>query len=161
MTLTQTADEQTKIGGWLILVGIGLLIAPLRMLMIIVPTYQEVLQPDVWAMLAVPGGLLYHPLWAPILIGEIATNTLLFIVSLILIVMFFRKSQLFPKAYIIVAIFTLTFILVDAAAVKVVLPDEPMLDPDTMKEVTRSLVSVLIWCPYMLVSKRVKATFTN
>lgn len=105
MTLTQTADEQTKIGGWLILVGIGLLIAPLRMLMIIVPTYQEVLQPDVWAMLAVPGGLLYHPLWAPILIGEIATNTLLFIVSLILIVMFFRKSQLFPKAYIIVAIF--------------------------------------------------------
>ena len=161
MTSTQPADEQTKIGGWLILVGIGLLIAPPRMLMIIVPTYQEVLQSDVWAMLAVPGGLLYHPLWAPILIGEVATNTLLFIVRLILIIMFFRKKRFSPKAYVIVAICTLTFILVDAAAVKVVLPDEPMFDPDTMKEVIRSLVSVLIWCPYMLVSKRVKATFTN
>jgi hypothetical protein len=34
-----------------------------------------------------------------------------------------------------------------------------MFDPETAKEFFRSLISMAIWVPYMLVSQRVKNTF--
>jgi len=42
-----------------------------------------------------------------------------------------------------------------------VFPSEPMFDPETIKEFARSLVACVIWVPYMLISKRVKATFVE
>ncbi len=72
---------------------------------------------------------------------------------------FFTKKTDFPKWYIGIAVFTLVYVLADAFAVKLVLPNEPVFDPDTIKEVARSVIMVIIWVPYMLVSKRVKATF--
>ena len=58
-------------------------------------------------------------------------------------------------------LFTLAFIVLDAYAIKAVLPHEPVFDPDTLKELGRTLIASLVWIPYMLVSKRVKATFVN
>jgi hypothetical protein len=58
-----------------------------------------------------------------------------------------------------VAISSLLFIIADAWLGSLVLPDEPTFDPDTAREVGRSLVVVLMWVPYLLVSKRVKNTF--
>ena len=72
---------------------------------------------------------------------------------------FIAKSRDFPKWYIGIAVFSLVFIVADAFAIKLVLPSEPVFDPDTIKELMRSVIMVTIWVPYMLVSKRVKATF--
>ena len=57
------------------------------------------------------------------------------------------------------AVFSLVFILLDALGAKIVMPNDPIFDVDTVKELTRSLLQVIIWVPYMLRSKRVKATF--
>ena len=73
--------------------------------------------------------------------------------------LFFSKKKSFPKWFIGLAIFTLIFIVLDALAVKIVLPNEPVFDPETFKELARSLVACLLWVPYMRVSKRVQATF--
>ena len=69
------------------------------------------------------------------------------------------KSRDFPKWYIGIAVFSLVYIVADAFAIKLVLPNEPIFDPDTIKELLRSVIMVVVWVPYMLVSKRVKATF--
>jgi hypothetical protein len=72
---------------------------------------------------------------------------------------FFTKSSNFPKWYIGIAVFSLVFIVADAFAIKLILPNESVFDPDTIKELMRSVIMVVVWVPYMLVSKRVKATF--
>lgn len=149
------------LGGWLIFVGLGIVFSPLKIIALILPIYSELFTNGSWEVLTTPGMEAYDPLWAPILIGEIAINAGLVIVWLLVAFLFFSKKEAFPKFYIGIMVFTLVFILADALAGKVVLPNEPVFDPDTTKELVRQLIVVLIWVPYMFVSKRVKATFVK
>ena len=52
-------------------------------------------------------------------------------------------------------------VLLDALAIKMVLPNEPIFDPYTVKELFQSIIAASIWVPYMLISKRVEATFVK
>ncbi|MBU2712900.1 DUF2569 domain-containing protein [Zooshikella harenae] len=155
-------NEEKKlegISGWLILIAIGIVLTPFRIIILCVTTYSDVFSTEVWEALTTPGAEMYHFLWAPIIIGEILINSGLLLAWLYMAYLFFTKNRDFPKCYISIAIFSLLFIIADAFAIKLVLPNESVFDPDTIKELTRSLVMVIIWVPYMLVSKRVKATF--
>lgn len=158
--MTEEKDLE-GLGGWLILVGLGIVISPLRIIILLFPTYSEIFSNGSWEVLTTPGTEAYNPLWVPIIIGEISINAALVIAWMFIAFLFFSKKRIFSKWYIGILLFTLAFILVDALAVKSVVPNMPVFDPDTMKEFGRSLVVTLIWVPYMLVSKRVKATFVN
>ena len=149
------------IGGWLILITIGIVVTPIRIIILMMTTYPEIFSTDVWEVLTTQGSEVYSPLWAPIIIGEILFNSGLVSAWIYLAFLFFTKRNLFPKLYIGIAIVSLVFIVADAFAVKLILPNEPLLDPDTIRELMRAVIMVVIWVPYMLVSKRVKATFTK
>lgn len=149
------------IGGWLILIALGIVIAPVRLALYVLPTYSEIFSTGVWQALTTQGSEAYNPFWAPIIILEIIGNSGMLAVWLYLAYLFFNKKILFPKVYIGLAIFSLVFILADTYAIKLVLPGQPIFDPETTQEVLRALIMVVIWVPYMLVSKRVKATFIN
>jgi hypothetical protein len=159
-----TEGEHRKpsgLGGWLILVAIGLIFSPLRLVAFFLQTFVPLFQDGAWGALTTPGSEQYHVLWAPLLIFEIVANLGFIVAHVVLAFLFFRKSRLFPKTYIALALINLCFIIIDTWFVSFVLPDEPMLDPDTTKEIVRSLVSAAIWVPYMMVSKRVKNTFVK
>jgi hypothetical protein len=147
------------LGGWLVLVGLGIIISPLRVIAMVFPVYSEMFSNGSWAALTTPGAEAYNPLWAPILFGEMAINGGLVLAWIFVAVLFFSKKKEFPKWYIGMLLFTLAFILIDALAIKLVLPNEPVFDAETVKEFGRTLIVTLIWVPYMLVSKRVKTTF--
>jgi hypothetical protein len=149
------------LGGWLILVGLGIVLSPLRIVYFIIQTYSEVFTNGSWEILTTPGNASYNHLWAPLLIGELAINIGLLLTWVFIAYLFFTKKRLFPKFYIAILLFTLAFILIDSLAMKSVLPDEPVFDEATIMEFVRSLIASLIWVPYMLVSKRVKATFVK
>lgn len=149
------------LGGWLVLVGLGIILSPLRIIFLVFPTYADLLYGESWAALTTPGTEAYNPLWAPILFGEMAINGGLVLTWIFIAFLFFSKKKAFPKWYVGIMLFTLTFILLDALAMKSVLPDEPVFDAETTKELVRSLIASLIWVPYMLVSKRVAATFVQ
>lgn len=153
--------ELEGIGGWLILVAIGIIVTPIRLFVLIISTYSEIFSTGTWDLVTTPGSAAYNALWGPIIIGEMLINSGMLIAWLYMAYLFFAKKSLFPKWYIAVAVSGLVFIVIDAFAVKLVLPDEPVFDSDTLKELARSLIMVLVWVPYMLVSKRVKATFIN
>jgi hypothetical protein len=149
------------LSGWVILVGIVIIVFPIRLGYVILSTFPPIFTKGTWEALTTPGLETYNVLWSPILIGELIVNTIIIAAALYLIYLFFSKNRKFPAWYIGIAVFSLCFIVIDAWAITFVLPNEPIFDSDTAKESTRSLIACLIWVPYMLVSKRVKATFVR
>jgi uncharacterized membrane protein YhdT len=152
-------QDLNGLGGWLILVGFGILASPLRILAFVFPTYSKILSDGSWEKLTTPGEPAYHALWGPIMGMEIAVNCLFMAAWLYIAYLFFSKKRAFPTWYVCMHLITLAFILLDAIAIKLVLPDEPIFDADTAKELARSVVQSVVWIPYMWMSERVKATF--
>lgn len=126
--------ELKGLRGWLILVGIGVVFSPLRLLMTYVPLYTGILNDGTWEVLTSPGSSAYNPFWGPLLVGEMAYNGVMVVLSIVLIYLFFSKHYLFPKVYIALVAVSLVFIPLDAWLVTRILPGEPMFDPQTTKE---------------------------
>lgn len=155
-------DEKLKgLGGWLILVGIGVVFAPIRMFIQLVPMYREIFSDGVLEALTTPGSEAFTPGFMPFLVFELSGNGLVFLASLWLIYLFFSKSYLFPRVYIAIATGSFLFIIVDTLIAARLFPEFPVFDPDTMREIARSVFTVVIWVPYMLLSRRVKLTFVE
>ena len=154
-------DNLAGLGGWLILVGVGLFASPIMIASSGLPLYLEIFSNGVWAAITTPSSQAYHPTFAIFLVIEIAVNCLLFCASIFLLYLFFAKKRIFPKIYISFLLFSVAYNVVGALAIKGMFPQVNLFDPATTKEFLRSVVALLIWAPYMTLSKRVKATFTN
>ena len=155
-------DSEIKgLGGWLILVGIGVIIAPIRLLVMNIPNYVHIFKNGTWEALTTVGSESYRPFWEPLLIGELTYISIMAALSIYLIYLFFSKHYLFPKLYIILAALSIIFIILDTWLANIVLPNKPMFDPETTREFVRILITALIWVPYILFSRRVKATFVE
>lgn len=154
-------NELKGLGGWLILVGLGVVLSPIRQLVLLIQTYKPIIEDGTWEALTTVGSELYDPYFAALLIGEIGFALIILAASIYLIYLFFSKHYIFPKAYIGIVLASLIFIPVDSWLVTQIFPEEPLFDPETTKEFVKSLISCAIWVPYMLVSKRVRATFVE
>ena len=152
-------SQPVGLGGWLILVAIGLVIGPLRLLVFIAEAYPPIFSDGTWQVLTTPGSEAYHPLWGPLIMFELAGNLAFVAAGIWMLVLFFSQSARFPKVYIWVACAGLLFAIVDVWFISIVLVDGPVIDPQTAVELAGALIGVLIWVPYMLVSRRVRNTF--
>ena len=153
--------EPAGLGGWLVLVAIGITVSFFRLTTFLWTTYVPIFRDGAWEVLTTPGTEVYHPLWAPMLIMEIVVNLGFVVAQLWLLALFFGRARFFPKLYIGVALVNLGFIVLDAWLGTFLITNEPMFDDDTAKELIRSIISVSIWVPYMLLSVRVKNTFID
>lgn len=151
--------EPKNIGGWLILVALGLLINPLRLCMLLVVTFPPIFIDGTWGALTTSGSEFYSPLWGPLLLGELVFNLVILLASFYLAYLFFKKKAEFPEWYAGLALISLVFILVDAYLVTMILPEVPMFDYETITALIPALGSLLIWTPYLFLSKRSKETF--
>lgn len=78
-----------------------------------------------------------------------------------LIVMFFRRHRFFPKAFIAVALLAPIWFIAESVLYQSVSPSEPLFDARKLGGLLGGIVYTVIWVSYMLVSKRVKATFVR
>lgn len=152
-------DRLEGIDGWLILVAIGIIIAPFRIAYMMYQTYPDVFEPTVWDALTTPGSAAYHPMWATIIYTEVLINVAFIIAWIVVAFKLFGKSSTFPKWFILAAVLSVVYMLLDILVVRLMLPNEPALDPATAKALAQTVAYAAIWIPYILVSKRVKATF--
>jgi transglutaminase-like putative cysteine protease len=148
------AGEPEGIGGWLVLLAIGISVTPVRLLITMVrslPGYGVAS----WARLTTPGDPAYHALWAPVLMFELIGNVLMFVFACLLVWMFFKRKKQFPIVFIGFAAANIVINLLQA----VYLPLLPIKDAGGFRGM--QVVAALLWILYMLRSRRVRNTFVN
>ena len=60
-------SEPRGLGGWLILVAIGLVLTAGRAFLLVFGTFLPILTGGQWEILTAKGSQAYHPFWAPLL----------------------------------------------------------------------------------------------
>lgn len=149
------------IGGWLILVAIGVTLSPFILAVDAYNTYIDIFSIGSFELLTDPTSPSYIPNFTALIYSEIIVNGLFILLGLVLIYLFYSRHHRFPLLYIILAIAAPIFLFVDAWAVAKVLPQIEIFDEETIRLLTRSLIVLGIWVPYMLISERVKKTFVR
>ena len=136
--------EPKGIGGWLIFPMLGTLISPLFALhgvVEIAPAFERDLTPALQIFL----------------ISEIIFNVCLMVGWIVAAIWLFKHKRSFPSLFITMLLFSMAGMLVNASIAVWVF--EAKLGPEDYKTLSRGLVSLLIWAPYMAKSKRVRNTF--
>ena len=146
------------IGGWLILVSIG---AATRIYYYGKTLYIDldlVFSPTRWNALTLPGGRLYDPFWFPSLLFESSASLVLMMAVILSFILLVQKRFTYPFVMIGIFVGSFVFHVLDHLLVHQVRVVKPN-DTHFALLMLRLIVASVIWIPYFLVSKRVKATF--
>lgn len=147
------------LGGWLVLVQIGLYATMILLLITIFGTSVPALTTESWEILTSVDSELYHPLWGPLIIFEVVYNIGLFFFCFYLLVALYRKQSIFPKLMIIFYSVSLVVGVADYVFANMIPMVADMTDTSMLRDMIRSMLTCAIWIPYFLKSERVKNTF--
>ena len=150
-------DDPRGLGGWLVLVGLGVTIQPFRVLFTIAKT-STTYAASSWARLTIPGASGYDALWAPTLLLELVLNIALVVFGLQLAVLFFRRHRWFPALFVIYAAGRIVFTWLDLILAHAIPALEGRHGNDVAQH-TGALLSTVLWISYMFQSRRVRNTF--
>lgn len=146
----------TGIGGWLILVAIALIGSIIRIALTLYQTLATFNYPieQIANYLSISSNDLFA-----FLIFESVSNALLWLFTLYLAYLFFRKDYRLPTYFIYWCVFNLIVIVIDSAiASRFGFPKDIT---GGLKDVLRQCFYCAIWIPYFLRSVRVKNTFVH
>lgn len=139
------------LGGWLIVVGIGLAASSILITgTMINGSYFKL---DLWRGLA---GVKNEFSIKFLILFEAAFNTLLLCYTLFCFILLLNKRDILPRYIIWLYIASAIFISSDAAAGQFIGTE---LDKDDFKNVIRAIIAAAIWVPYFRMSTRVRETF--
>ena len=156
------ADVSRGLDGWLLLLAFGLVVTPLWIL-VESRDYPSHFTDDSWAVLTTPGTETHISYYKSLMIGSACGQFARLLFSIILVILFFREDCLFPRAFIAFRVFDLAYHLLDAWLASLVFEadDVAVFDTHTFRQLLMSGIPSAIWIPYMLKSRRVKATFVE
>jgi transglutaminase-like putative cysteine protease len=146
------------IRGWLLLVAFGLIFRPFAYVKAQAVLAPSIFNLETWQKLTHIGQPAYHPYWMPTLLFELVFNSLIFIYSILLLALFFKRRAAWPRCYIGFFVITVCGLLIDYI-LGTQIPAAAVSLGDSIKTLLQSVFAALIWVPYCLTSKRVKATF--
>lgn len=161
-SVSDTSEQELKgVGGWLILVVIGLVITPFRVVYILMDSYWPIFRDGTWSFLTAPDSDAYHSLWGPLILFEIVGNLGAMILALVTLWFVFKKSKFVPKLAITWLGWNVGFVVIDFFIAPLIPVVAAQANTEIVRELVRSVVSAGIWIPYFLVSKRVRVTFVE
>jgi len=152
--------EVKGIGGWMILPLVGLVItACLIFYHLVTIVYPLFVQGTIFALFSSQSNV-YNPQFGLLIIFESAGNIVLFWLSIIVLYLCYTQSK---KFVLLLIAFYLIHILLSASGYMATGYFEVLknMEDDAFKDLLRSIIAGSIWIPYLLMSVRVKNTFTN
>ncbi|NJK90478.1 MAG: DUF3857 domain-containing protein [Blastochloris sp.] len=155
----QDADLE-GLGGWLILVAVGLFLRPVTLVSGFFSDLGLVYNMERWAALTSPEGGAYHPMFAPLLYFEVVANLFLIMLGLLLILLFFTKRASFPWVFILMlALLPLVHVLDFVLSQNIPAVASQNREAQFSMTLWQNFAQAAIWIPYALKSRRVRVTF--
>lgn len=153
--------EYREIGGWLILVLIGLVINPIRLIFKLFFELIPLKSSEFWVLYGDPNSKQFQYFFRETVNFEITVNLFFLCLSVVLLILMLKHNRLFPKLFIIYAIANLLFVIGDL----LLIVQMPLMATGDVQEslaanLFASVIICAVWIPYMIFSKRVKQTFT-
>lgn len=138
------------IGGWLILVGLGIVISPLKNLYELL-TVDNLLNGESWLAMWYNKSYGYFIF----LLIEHIYNIVYLMLSIVVLILFFQRRTSVPKLISILYAVPSVVIIIDNLVAQQINPNQEW---DT-KGIFRAIAAAVIWIPYFSMSTRVKKTF--
>jgi len=146
-----------QIGGWLVIMAIGVFISPLNIFNGLIKA--SIFSNNMWLQLDKSTNATHNvSILQLLLVTELASEIGMLIFSLLLVSLFYKKRDTFPKAMIVFLAFNFTFNLIDNLACNYIF-EKKSWETDGVKQLVQSFIAAAIWIPYLIRSERVKETF--
>jgi hypothetical protein len=152
-------EPALAIGGWLLLVAIGLVLRPIGLVTSLIPMLPTFFDAEIWAVLTGPDPESRNLPVALLMLVEIAINTALFVFTALAVILFFTRRREAPRWMIVILGGTAAFLVLDTIAASALA--DATSNPEEIGQLVGACLVALIWVPYFLVSERVKATFVR
>ncbi len=147
------------LGGWLVLVAIGLVLRPFSSLLVLGENWAS-FSAGSWFDLTNPSGAFYNPLWAPYHFHVILSSLAIAAASVLLLVLFFQRRRRFPALFIGLLAFEAAAVVANVVFTRALSGQtDQSVGADLPRAIPQALVGCAIWIPYMLSARRVKNTF--
>jgi len=160
------SEDYTKIGGWLIIVGISLVLNPIIELFSI--------KNDIIPSFSYLNGYTQYNINTStlkvVLAYTLVVAVIIIIYYIILNVLFYKRKKIFPLLMIILLAAAVVFSLIDyLLVIRVIREYSPTMIygiPNSFKtesliEFIKTIIIAGVWIPYFILSKRVNKTFVN
>ncbi|MFT2009662.1 DUF3857 domain-containing protein [Pontibacter sp. 13R65] len=150
-----TSAYAESIGGWLILIMMGLLFSPFRTLVVLLT--GNYFNQNVWQGFLTATSASYAPVTAAVLALEMVLHIGFLVFAVLLISLFLQRRSSVPQ---LMAIFYFSSLIVRVgqyAALEAL--GLQSITATGIGEITGSLITAAIWVPYFYKSQRVKNTF--
>lgn len=149
-------EENKAIGGWLILIGIGICLSPFRVLYDLIE--QNFFISGEWLTYFSAGNHQFSLAIGVLFFFEAILNAALLVVTPLLVILFLKKRSSFPKIYTIVLITSFVFAIFDYLVAS---NDNnlPFVNRAYLNRLLITFISTSLISIYLLISERVKETF--
>ncbi len=159
--MSNSSDDLKGIGGWLSFVAIGVVLYPFDFATSVLKIFEPILTQNLLEVLSDPNSPAYNPALKNLVLAEIFFNIIIFLISVVMLFVFFTKKAVFPKVFIFLHLFHFSFYCLDLIVASYIMPNDKIVGDEEIKAIIQKLAMVLIWVPYMIKSVRVKNTFVN
>jgi len=152
-----TYSYPPQIGGWLMVMAIGVFISPLNIFNGLIKA--SIFSNSMWLQLDKATNATHNvSILQLLLVTELASQIAMLVFSLLLVSLFYNKRDTFPKAMIAFLACSLTFNVLDNLACNYIF-EKKSWDTENIRQILQSFLAAAIWIPYLMRSERVKETF--
>lgn len=157
----KTDQELTGIGGWLLLLGLGIVGSVVKNAYELYSVYYPLMISEKWEQIRAPGSEHYNALLSKFIYIEMFSISLLIIVNIYVVYLFVMRKKYFPLMFVALILLSFAMTVVSVISFSVIMPTGKVFDQETIASFIGSVFNFIVWVPYLRWSRRARLTFVN